>query len=186
MTGRRRHRDAVGTGAAALLAALLAGGCSEDMRDQPRADALEASAFFADGASARPPVEGTVPRHPLEPPPPEVTMEVLELGRERFEGICAVCHGRDGYGDGIVPQRGFPAPPSLHEARLRSASDAHILRVMEQGLGKMPTYREILSEGERVAVLAYVRALQLSQHADASRLPGALRERLEAIEEATP
>lgn len=163
-----------------VLMLLTLGACSDNMQDQPRVDPLDASGLFEDGAGTRPPVPGTVAlEDSLEPElPPEPTLALLELGQARFNGVCAACHAEDGYGDGPVVQRGFPAPVSLHEQRLREADDAHLLQVIEQGQGKMPAYGTILDRRERYAVVAYVRALQLSQHADASSLPEVLQRSL--------
>ncbi len=149
------------------------------MGDQPRADTYEFEGFFADGRVERPLVEGTVARGELDAGArPEVDLELVELGRARFYGMCAACHGRDGYGEGVVVQRGFPAPPPLHEARLRGVDDGHLYRVIADGQGKMPSHAAQLDVRERWAVVAFVRALQLSQHAEVSELPPEVRERL--------
>ncbi len=180
--------------AAALILLALAMGCSDDMRDQPYSRPMDASKFFLDGTSMRPRAPGTVAVDeggPVESELAEyerleVTPALLALGRDRFESICAVCHAQDGYGEGVVVQRGFPAPPSLHEPRLREAEDAHLLTVARNGLGKMPPYGSVLSRRERFAVVRYIRALQLSQHAPIDALPADVRERLAAKEGGTP
>lgn len=169
--------------------AALAAGCDVtsweefvNMRRQPTIRYLKPSDFFADDSSARPLVDGVVPR--AEPasslPPPTVTAELLARGRESFNIYCSVCHGEDGYGRGMVVQRGFPAPPALHEQRLRKASAAQFVQVMEHGLGKMPSYAGLTSPQERWAIAAYIRALQLSQHAALEDVPTAERLRLAA------
>jgi mono/diheme cytochrome c family protein len=99
-----------------------------------------------------------------------VTREVLERGKERFTIYCAVCHGALGYGDGIVVERGFTPPPSYHIDRLRAASVGYLFRVVSQGLGSMPDYAEQIPPPDRWAIIAYVRALQLSQHASLKEL----------------
>jgi mono/diheme cytochrome c family protein len=109
-----------------------------------------------------------------------VTREVLARGRDRFEIFCAPCHGRTGYGDGMVVRRGFLPPPSFHTDQLRQAPVGHIFQVATNGLGAMPAYAQQVPARDRWAIAAYVKALQLSQHVDASRLPADLREHLEA------
>jgi mono/diheme cytochrome c family protein len=99
-----------------------------------------------------------------------VNREVLERGKERFTIYCAVCHGTLGYGDGIVVQRGFTPPPSYHIDRLRAAPVGYLFRVVSQGLGSMPDYAEQIPPQDRWAIIAYVRALQLSQHAPLKEL----------------
>ncbi|HEY4248650.1 MAG TPA: cytochrome c [Lacunisphaera sp.] len=108
---------------------------------------------------------------PLAKNPLPVTRELLARGRERFDIYCAVCHGRDGYGQGIVVRRGFPAPPSYHQDRLRDAPDGHFYDVMTRGYGAMLPFADRLTSHDRWAVVAYVRALQLSQHSILSALP---------------
>jgi mono/diheme cytochrome c family protein len=103
--------------------------------------------------------------------PLPVTRELLARGRERFDIYCAVCHGRDGYGEGIVVRRGFPAPPSYHQDRLRDAPDGHIYDVITRGYGAMLSFSDRLTPNDRWAVVAYVRALQRSQHAALNDLP---------------
>ena len=181
MTPNRRHL------VLCLLAAAAAGamptGCVRDpdpnMRARGRYKPFEASQFFADGSSARRLVTGTVPREPTptdtEDNPaaarPPVTPELLARGRERFEIHCSVCHGRDGYADGMVVQRGYPAPPSFHIDRLRTVADDHLFRVITEGLGKMQPYAPRVPVADRWAIIAYIRALQLSQAATAQDLP---------------
>ena len=104
------------------------------------------------------------------PPPPPVTREWLEHGRELFNIHCAVCHGEDGYGGGIVVRRGFPPPPSYHSERLRQAPDAHFYEVITNGYGKMYPYKSRVEAIDRWAVVAYIRALQLGQHARLERV----------------
>ena len=108
---------------------------------------------------------------PLAKIPLSVTRELLTRGRERFDIYCAVCHGRDGYGQGIVVRRGFPAPPSYHQDRLRDAPDGHFYDVITRGYGVMLPFADRLAPEDRWAVVAYVRALQRSQHTAWSELP---------------
>jgi mono/diheme cytochrome c family protein len=182
---------------APLLAAILMTACySQQMGSQPRYDPLEPSALFADGQSARSPLADTVARgqlrddellyagtehgQPAERFPYPVTHDVLVRGQDRFEIFCAPCHGRTGYGDGMVVQRGFIPPPSFHTDALRQAPVGHIFDVATNGLGAMPSYAAQVPVRDRWAIVAYIRALQLSQHADASQLPIDLRRQLEA------
>jgi mono/diheme cytochrome c family protein len=113
------------------------------------------------------------------PPQPETTMGLLKRGRERFNIYCTPCHGGAGYGDGMVEQRGYPKPPSLHDDRLRGIADEHLYAVIENGLGKMPSYRAQISLADRWAIVAYVRALQRSQHATIDDIPESERAQLQ-------
>lgn len=155
-------------------------GCHRDMHDQPRYDTLEASDFFEDGQSARPPVEGTIAFGSLPvdadfatgksadefvvAPPIEVTRAVLERGRQRFDIFCSACHARTGDGNGMVVQRGMRRPPSLHDDRLRNVPAGHIYDVITNGFGAMPSYKVQIAPEDRWAIVAYVRVLQLSQN----------------------
>jgi mono/diheme cytochrome c family protein len=99
-----------------------------------------------------------------------MTMQVLQRGRERFDIFCAPCHSPVGDGDGMVARRGFPHPPSYHDERLRSAPDRHFFDVMTQGYGVMKPYANRIDARDRWAIVAYIRALQLSQYADVRQL----------------
>ncbi len=173
---------------AALLFA-LAGCAQQQMAEQPKYTPLRASPFFDDGRSARPLVEGTLPRgrlalDSLNVPkdanafPFPVTREVLERGRERFEIYCSVCHGRLGDGNGMIPRRGFRQPPSYHIDRLRQAPLGHFYDVITNGFGAMPDYAPQIPPRDRWAIIAYVRALQFSQNAPAAELSAKDRARL--------
>jgi mono/diheme cytochrome c family protein len=170
--------------ALALLA--LGAGCHRDMHDQPTYETYEASDFFADGTSARPPVAGTVARGHLDEDdaffrgrngddfiaqvPVRVDAAVLQLGQRRFDSICAVCHARVGDGNGMIVQRGFQRPPTYHSQRLRSLPDGYLFDVITNGYGAMPSYRQQLGPHERWAVVAYLRVLQFSQHVPVDQL----------------
>jgi len=170
-----------------LLTVLLFAGCRQDMHDQPRFKPLAKSDFYTDLRSARPPVEGTVARgelhedsyfytgkignNPGDYMPFPVTEEVLLRGRERFDIYCAPCHSRLGDGRGMIVQRGFRAPPSYHTERLRNAPLGYFFDVMTEGFGAMPEYASQIPAGDRWAIVAYIRALQLSQHATSSDVP---------------
>jgi mono/diheme cytochrome c family protein len=170
----------------ALLA--IASGCRQDMHNQPKYTPLRASTLFADGASARPLVEGTVARGTLQEDqafftgregntlvtelPFEIDEHVLARGQERYNIFCTPCHDATGTGRGMVVQRGFRPAASFHEERLRNAEAGHFFDVMTNGFGVMPDYRQQLTARDRWTVVAYIRALQLSQHADRADVPG--------------
>ena len=163
-------------------------GCLNNMRDQPRYEPLEASDFFADGRSARPLVTGAVPRGLLEvdqvtptPQPTQttqldeypfqITMDVLKRGQEQYEIYCSPCHGYDGYGRGMIVQRGFSPPPSLHSETLRQMPGSQIYDVISNGFGRMASYAYRVTPEDRWAIIAYIRALQLSQNANIDLVP---------------
>ena len=113
--------------------------------------------------------------------PYPITRALLQRGRERFDIHCAPCHSPVGDGDGMIVRRGFPQPPSYHSARLRAAPDRHFYDVITRGYGIMYSYADRVAPEDRWAIVAYIRALQLSQYAslkdvpadEASRLLGA-------------
>jgi mono/diheme cytochrome c family protein len=170
-----------------LLAVLALAGCRQDMHNQPRFKPLAMSDFYPDQRSARPPVEGTVARGQLDADtyfytgrvgsspgdymPFPVTETVLARGRERFDIYCSPCHSRLGDGNGMVVQRGFRHPPSYQTERLRKAPLGYFFDVMTNGFGAMPDYRSQISPRDRWAIVAYIRALQLSQNASMANVP---------------
>lgn len=180
----------------APLAALALAGCAQQMADQGRYEPLEASDLFADGRSARPPVANTVPRGHLRLDahlyegtvdgeaattfPMTIDRALLERGRERYDIFCAPCHDRVGNGNGMVVQRGFRRPSSLHVARLRDATPGYYFDVITNGYGAMSGYAAMIPARDRWAIIAYVRALQLSQNATLDDVPPDERARLEA------
>jgi mono/diheme cytochrome c family protein len=162
--------------------------CRLDMHVQPRENPLSRSDFFPDHRSERPLVEGTVARgdlradayfytgkignNPGDVMPFPVTKEVLERGRERFNIFCAPCHSRLGDGNGFVPSRGFPRmPPSYHIPRLQQAPVGYFFDVITNGFGIMPDYASQIPPQDRWNIVAYVRALQLSQNATMADVP---------------
>jgi hypothetical protein len=166
----------------------ISSGCRLDMHEQPRQNPLSRSEFFPDQRSARPPVEGTVARgqlhedtyfytgkiggNPGDAMPFPVTKQVLERGRERFNIFCAPCHSRVGDGNGFVPSRGFTRrPPSFHIVRLQKAPVGYFFDVMTEGFGIMPDYASQIPPQDRWNIVAYVRALQLSQNATMADVP---------------
>jgi mono/diheme cytochrome c family protein len=172
---------------AALLAVLALAGCRQDMHDQPRFKPLAMSDFYTDRRSARPQVEGTVARGQLHENayfytgragsapgdyiPFPVTEQVLARGRERFNIYCSPCHSRLGDGNGMIVQRGFPNPPSYHIDRLRKAPLGYFFDVMSNGFGAMPDYASQIPARDRWCIVAYIRALQLSQNATMADVP---------------
>jgi mono/diheme cytochrome c family protein len=173
-----------------LVALAILVGCRNDMHDQPRFKPLAESDFYADLRSARAPVEGTVARgdlredsyfytgkigaNPGDYMPAEVPVneETLARGRERFNIYCAPCHSRVGDGNGMLPQRGYRHPPSYHQDRLRKAPLGYFFDVMTNGFGAMPDYAMQITPEDRWKIVAYIRALQLSQNATAADAAG--------------
>jgi mono/diheme cytochrome c family protein len=169
-------------------------GCRQDMHDQPKYEPLEESSFFADGQASRQPVPGTVARGQLYDDallytgkeggnearvfPFRVDAAVMARGRERYDIFCSPCHARTGDGNGMVVQRGFRRPPPLAEERLRQAPVGHLFDVITRGFGAMPDYAAQIPASDRWAIIAYVRALQLSASAPVADVPPAERARL--------
>ena len=162
--------------------------CRQDMHDQPRYKPLARSDFFADQRSARPKVEGTVARGQLKEDtllytgkvgadfstllPFALDRALLDRGQERFGIYCSPCHGLTGRGDGIVVQRGFRnRPASFHDDRLRAKPAGYFFDVISNGFGAMQDYSAQIAVRDRWAVVAYVRALQLSQNATIDDVP---------------
>jgi mono/diheme cytochrome c family protein len=171
-----------------LLAVALTSACRIDMHVQPRVNPLAKSDFFPDQRGARPLVEGTVARGQLHEDayfytgkngntpgdymPFPVTKEALERGRERYDIYCAPCHSRVGDGNGFIPSRGFSRkPPSFHDQRLQKAALGYFYDVISNGFGIMPDYSAQIPPRDRWTIVAYVRALQLSQNATKADVP---------------
>lgn len=153
---------------------LLAAGCDE-MSHQPKYDSYERSKLFADGKSMQAPPEGSVARDDpaasaMLRQQPAMSLDLLRRGRERFGIYCVPCHDQAGYGNGTVPNRGFPRPPSFHIARLRQAPPSYFVGVITHGHGVMYAYADRVSPQDRWAIAAYIQALQLSQDAPLSDL----------------
>ncbi|MBN8421306.1 MAG: cytochrome c [Verrucomicrobia bacterium] len=169
--------------------------CRRDLADQQHHEPMEASSVFPDGSASRTPPEHTLARGQLHEDvlfyqgkmggdhaavfPAPVTRAQLERGRERYDIFCSVCHGSAGVGDGIVVQRGFPPPPSLHLDRLRDAPPGYFFEVITQGRGLMYPYGSRVEAADRWAIIAYIRALQLSRHATLADLNAEQRKKLE-------
>ena len=180
-------------GAGAVL--LILTGCRQDMHDQPKYIPLRPTTFFDDGRSARPIPEGTVARGHLDANtafytgktadgkyvdgfPFPVTKEVLLRGQQRYNIYCTPCHDRLGTGNGMVVRRGFRHPPSYHIDRLRQAPNGYIFDVITNGFGAMQDYSAQIEPADRWAIIAYERALQLSQNATINDVPPADRAQL--------
>ncbi len=162
------------------------------MQDQPKYKPYRASAFFADGRDARPLVADTVARGHLDDDvllytgksgdkfadlfPFPVTLEVLHRGQERYDIFCSPCHDRTGNGGGMIVQRGYRRPPAFRIDRLRQQPPGYFFDVISHGFGVMPSYGQQILPRDRWAIVAYVRALQLSQHADLSDVPPTQRQ----------
>lgn len=156
------------------LLLMASSGCAPDMSEQPRYGPLARSDFFPDERSARPLPTGVVPQEAAVTSAQESRLAQLKRGRERYDIFCSPCHGRVGDGAGMVVQRGFSRPPSLHLPRLRSASDEQLEAVISHGFGAMYSYENRVATHDRPLVVDYIRALQLSQSASTSDIPSDL------------
>jgi hypothetical protein len=189
-----------------LLALLFLSGCRSEMYDQPRYKPYHASGFFDDGSSARPLVAGTVARPDptargkasaehfdtgkiggklADVLPFPVDRSVLERGQGRYRIFCTPCHGELGNGRGMIVRRGFNPPPTFHSDELRKQPVGHFFDVMTRGYGTMYSYASRIPPRDRWTIAAYIRALQLSQHAVASDLSAEDRARIERSGAAT-
>lgn len=187
---------------------VLASGCEKaahDMYDQPKYKTYRESALFVDGKSEQaelganePYARGTFARtssgriganaadewrrdESAASNPYPITAELLQRGQNRFNVFCVPCHGYLGDGKGIVVKRGFPAPPSYHGERLRDVPDRHIFDVITHGFGVMYPYSDRVAPSDRWAIVAYIRALQMSQHARVAELTNDERRQLGAV-----
>jgi len=158
------------------------------MQDQPKYIPLRPTGFFADGRSERQLIEGTVARGHLDDDtafyagkgpdgkfldtfPFAVDKSVIQRGQERYNIYCTPCHDRLGTGDGMIVRRGYRHPPSYHIDRLRQAPNGYIYDVITNGFGAMPDYAAQIQPRDRWAIVAYIRALQLSQNASINDVP---------------
>ena len=178
------------------LFALALLGCRQDMHNQPKYKPHRGSDFFTDGRAMRPLVDGTVARGTLHHDDPiysgmsddefvteipvGVNAALLARGQSEFKVFCSPCHGRTGRGDGVIVQRGFQRPSSFHIDRLRQAPIGYYYDVISNGFGAMSDYAMQVPAEDRWAIAAYVRALQLSQHASDADVPPEHRSELEA------
>lgn len=194
---QRKSAVAGGIARSAAIALLLLclPGCRLDMHVQPKYKPLAQTDFFGDGRADRPMVAGTVARGQLRLDDHLYTGKVdgnlvttfpfpigradLERGRERFNIYCTPCHDSTGHGRGMIVLRGFPPPPSYHIQRLREAPVGHFFDVISNGLGNMYGYAARVTPEDRWRIIAYIRALQLSQAATLNDVPAAQRAELE-------
>ena len=174
--------------------AMLLSGCRLDMHVQPKYLPYEPTDFFGDGRSERPVIPGTVARGHLHDDelfytgeengvtadkfPFPITQADIERGRQRFNIYCTPCHDYTGNGQGMIVQRGFPPPPSFHIQSLRDAPAGHFFQVITNGYGVMYSYAARVEPADRWRIVAYIRALQLSEHAAVTDVPDADRSKL--------
>jgi len=178
-------------GVSALAFAGCGGTLRQDMANQPRQNPLSPATFFPDDRSARPLIDNTVVRGALAEDdlfvpkesnafPLPLTRELLERGKDRYAIFCTPCHGLQGDGMGMVTLRGMKHPPSYHQDRLRNVPNGYLFDVITNGFGAMNGYAAQIAPRDRWAVVAYLRALQVSRNAHVADLPASLREKLMA------
>jgi mono/diheme cytochrome c family protein len=182
--------------AAALPLLLLLTSCQQEMATKGRTQPLEPSTFFKDGRSARPQPEGSVAQGQLHENellysgmqgsrmsptfPFAITRATIERGQDRYNIFCAPCHDKAGTGKGVVIPLGFEhGPETFHSPRMREAAPGYFYNVITNGFGIMNNYAAQIRPEDRWAIVAYVRALQLSQNANVSELSEADRQQLE-------
>ena len=173
-----------------------------DMDNQPKVKAQSRFMLFADRRGMRPPVAGTVARGSLigdsaleygktaddawvEAIPVEMSMSLLERGRQRYDIYCSPCHGLSGYGDGMVAMRAdqlqegtWTPPTSFHTDLIRERAAGHLYNTISNGIRNMPAYGSQIPIDDRWAIVAYVRALQRSQNATIDDVPADLQAQL--------
>ncbi|HEY6126731.1 MAG TPA: cytochrome c [Candidatus Acidoferrum sp.] len=174
---------------------VIASGCDsslrQDMANQPKNRPLSPSEFFRDGRSERPLLENTVAHGAVDNDvynvpkeyagfPVPVDEKFLLRGEDRYKVFCTPCHGLQGDGNGMIAMRGMKHPPSYHIDRLRQAPNGYFYDVISNGFGAMYSYSTRIPPRDRWAIVAYVRALQLSRNAKVSELPQSLRQKLES------
>jgi mono/diheme cytochrome c family protein len=173
---------------------LALAGCRNDMHDQPRYKPLAASEFFSDHRSARPVVDGTVARghlridearytgkiegNDIDQFPIPIAKADIERGQNRFNIYCTPCHGHLGDGNGMVVLRGYRQAASYYTDKLMKAPVGHFFDVITNGFGAMPSYASRVTPDDRWRIIAYVRALQMSESAKIGDVPDAQRQNL--------
>jgi len=184
--------------AAACLSLLGLAGCRQDMHNQPKFFPQRGTDFYADGRSARPQVAGTVARGQEDAGsyfrtglingaegdglPIQLTPAVIARGQERYNIYCTACHSRVGNGRGMIVMRGYYAAGNFHTERLRNEKLGHFFNVITNGYGAMPDYSGQITPEDRWAIVAYIKALQLSQHATTADAEGASVEQMDEVE----
>jgi mono/diheme cytochrome c family protein len=193
-----RRSVSVPTLLALAALALALPGCRQDMHNQAKYRAFSHNPFFDDQRASRPLVAGVVPRGhldedevfftgvsggaPVAANPLGTSRAVLLHGQERFNIYCTPCHDRTGSGEGMIVQRGYKQPPSFHDPRLRAVPDGYFFQVMTNGFATMPSYAAQVPPRDRWAIVAYIRALQLSQNATLADVPEGERAALGAVQ----
>jgi mono/diheme cytochrome c family protein len=173
----KRSRGLALVGVAGAAIALSA---CDNMANQPKLNPYELPYGAQANWPATPPPNVVARDDALHAPAaPPVTMALLERGRERFDVYCAPCHGRDGSGNGMIVQRGFPHPPSYYNDRLRNAPSQHFYDVITHGYGVMFPYADRVEPADRWAIAAYIRALQASVSATVADVPADQRSALQ-------
>ncbi|MTV11991.1 MULTISPECIES: cytochrome c [Bradyrhizobium] len=155
--------------------ALSLAACDQNMDMQPKYSEYSRAPLFRRSMLRSPPVN-TVARGDLEreragKTKPALSAELLDRGRQRYAIFCSPCHGAGGDGDGIIVHRGMPHPTSYHDDRLIAADDQHLFEVISNGYGAMYSYAARVNPQDRWAVVAYIRALQLSRRASIEDVP---------------
>lgn len=157
----------------------IAAGC-DNMANQPKRLPFELPYGAEANWPALPPDGVVAHDEPLgPPPPPRVTLALLERGQQRFDIYCSPCHSRVGDGNGMIVQRGFPNPPSYFIARLMTAPNQHFYDVITHGYGAMFPYAVRVAPADRWAIIAYIRALQASENAKLADVPARKRQSLQ-------
>jgi mono/diheme cytochrome c family protein len=179
---------------AGTLAFLALTACRQDMQIEPRYNPEAETNFFSDGRAARPMVAGTVARghaeidearytgkiagDDIDQFPIPISKDDIERGQQRFNIYCSPCHGRLGDGNGMVVMRGFRQPPSYYSDRLVHAPVGHFFDVITNGFGAMASYASRVQTDDRWRIIAYIRALQLSESASLNDVPTAQQQNL--------
>jgi mono/diheme cytochrome c family protein len=163
---------------------------------QGRYDPQSQRPFFGDKRASRTPVEGTVARGFLKDDDPRftgvsngqwigrnplpVTEDLMQTGQRRFNTYCSPCHDRTGQGRSVIAQRAVWIPTNLHESRVKQFNDGEIFSVITNGRRSMPAYRYQITEDDRWAIVAYVRALQRTTEGALEDVPADKRAALPA------
>jgi mono/diheme cytochrome c family protein len=165
-----------------VVLALSLAACDQNMDIQPKYSEYSRAPLFR-GSVLRPPPPGAVARDDFARDiemrtRPALSAELFARGHQRFDIFCSPCHGANGDGNGIIVQRGMPSPTSYHADRLRLADDQHFFDVITNGYGAMYSYASRVPPRDRWAIVAYIRALQLSRHASIDDVPSTERDKL--------
>ena len=163
-----------------------------DMKKQDKYKPQAESAFFSDGRASRKPAEGTLARELYRPDsayssgitdaglyvarnPEPITSDLLKRGQQRYNIYCAPCHDRTGSGRGIVPAKAVWVPGNLHDERIVAFVDGELYHVISNGRRSMSGYARQISEQDRWAIVAYIRALQRAWKGTIDDVPAELQ-----------